>query len=74
MGWKQEQFIEKIVKQTYLICNSKGRFSRKRVFFGGHYFRENGARKVLRGSVLNNNEFLTTLRIPKNHLEGYSIL
>ena len=43
----------------------KGSFPRKRVFLGGLYFRENGARKAFGGSVLNECELLT-MHILKN--------
>ena len=37
----------------------KGSFPGKRVFLGGLYFRENGARKAFGASVLNERELLT---------------
>ena len=46
-------------KITIFIMPRKGSFPGKRVFLGGLYFRENGARKAFGGSVLNEFELLT---------------
>ena len=44
---------------TIFIMPRKGSFPEKRVFFGGMFFRENGARKAFGSSVLNECELLT---------------
>ena len=44
---------------TIIIMPRKGSFPGKRVFFGGMFFRENGARKAFGASVLTECELLT---------------
>ena len=54
-------YIAQILSKRYVICLAKGSFTGKRVFLGGLYLRENGARKAFGASVLNEFEFLTKL-------------
>ena len=48
----------------------KGSFHGKRVFLGGLYFRENGAKKAFGAIVLNERELLT-MHILKNKLASF---
>ena len=63
-------YIPMILSKTNFICMARGRFPRKRVFFGGLYLRENGARKAFGTGVLNEFEFLTMHHLKKIAMGG----
>ena len=52
---------------TIFIMPLKGSFPGKRVFLGGLYFRENGARKAFGAGVLNERELLTMHILKKSN-------
>ena len=60
-------YTRKESKITIFIMPRKGSFPGKRVFLGGLYFRENGARKAFGGSVLNECELLTMHILKKSN-------
>ena len=68
LPWKENGsiYIPTILSKRYLICLAKGSFPGKKVFFGGLYLRENGARKAFGASVLNEFEFMTMHNFKKS--------
>ena len=63
-------YIPTILSKTNFICKARGRFPGNRVFFGGLYLQENGARKAFGAGVLNKFEFLTMQHLKKITMGG----